>query len=158
MTPRRRASKGPAAKPLFLDFDDRLGALRAKRHVFVVALQLRMFRRQGMKHGGLGAAPDRLQGFVGPGVALPAPVGQERGVEPLAPQDRADAGRSRVVDLAKYPQLVGGREGATARPLPEFGRGRRRRRNDSRPPASLCFGASGKSLFEVDNGHDHGMR
>jgi hypothetical protein len=140
-----------------LDFDDRLGALQAQRHVFVVALQPGVFGGQGRKHGGLGAAPDRLQGLVGAGVALPTPVGQQRGIEPLAPQDRADAARSRLVDLAQNAQLVGGREGATARPLPEFGRGRRRRRNDARPTASLCFGAAGKSLFKMENGHDHGM-
>jgi hypothetical protein len=110
-----------------LDLDDRLGALQAQRQAIVLALQLGVFGRQGMKHGGLGTAPGRLQGFVGPGVALSAPVGQQRGVEPLPPQDRADAARSRLVDLAQYPQLVGGREGATAWPVPEFGRGRRRR-------------------------------
>ena len=140
-----------------MDFDDCLGALQAQREALVVAQQLGVFGRQGMGRRNLGAAPDRLQGLVSAGVALPTPVGQQRGVEPLAAQDRADAARPRVVDLAEYPQLVGGREGAAARPVPEFGRGRRRRRNDSRPTASLCFGAAGKSLLKVENGHDHGM-
>jgi signal transduction histidine kinase len=34
--------------------------------------------------GGLGAALDGLQGLVGAGVALPAPIRQQRGIEALA--------------------------------------------------------------------------
>src|SRR5271156_4351071 len=95
----------------------------------------------------LGAAPDRLQGLVGAGVALPTPVGQQRGIEPLASQDRADATRLRLVDLAQYPQLVGGREGPTTRPVWEFGRGRRRGRKHRRPTGSPSFRGPRQKLF-----------
>src|SRR5271165_2432291 len=155
-TPRRRASTGPAAKPLFLDFDNRLGALQAQRHALVVALQLRMFGRQRVGLGDLGAALDRLQRLAGAGVALPTPIRQQRGIEPLAPQDRANAARPRLIDLAEYPKLVGARERPTAWPVGEFRRGRRWRSNKARPTASLCCGAIGKSLFEGDERHDHG--
>jgi hypothetical protein len=86
-----------------LDFDDRLGTLQAQCEALVVAQQLGVFGRQGMVRRNLGAAPDRLQGLVGASVALPTPVGQQRGVEPLAPQDRADATWLRLVDLPQYP-------------------------------------------------------
>ena len=108
-----------------MDFDDRLGALQTKRQAFVVALQLGVLRRQRMDRLDLGAALDGLQRFVAAGVALPAPLAQLRGIEPLAPQDSADAARPRLVNLAQYPQLFGCREGATTRPVAQFGRGRR---------------------------------
>src|SRR5208337_881535 len=63
------------------------------------------------------------------GVALPTPIRQQRGIEPLAPQDRANAARPRLIDLAKDPKLVGARERPTAWPVGEFRRGRRWRRD-----------------------------
>ena len=146
----------PSSKShFFLDFDDRLGALQAQRHALVVALQLGMFGRQRVGLGDLGAALDRLQRLAGAGVALPTPIRQQRGIEPLAPQDRANAARPRLIDLAKYPKLVGGRERPTAWPVGEFRRGRRWRRNKLglRPPSVAEPSAS---RFEGDERHDHG--
>lgn len=106
----------------------------------------------------LRAALDGFQRLVGASVALPAPIRQQRGIEPLAPQDRANAAGPRLIGLAKDPKLVGGGECPPTRPIGEFGRGRRWRRNDARPEASLCCGAIGKSLFERDDWHDHEMK
>jgi len=109
-----------------LDVDDRLGARQAQRQALVGAQQPGVFGPQGIGGRDLGAALDRLQRLVGAGVALAPPIGQERGIEPLAAQDRADAAGRRRIDLGQYPQLVGRRERPTARSVVAFGRGRRR--------------------------------
>src|SRR5208283_3550973 len=74
-TPRRCRSAGPAAKPLFLDVDDRLGAPQLQCETFVVAQQLGVLGRQGIGRRPLGFALDGLQGLIGAGVTLTAPVG-----------------------------------------------------------------------------------
>jgi len=140
-----------------LDFNNRLGALHAQRQALVVALQPGVFSRQRVRFGDLGTALDALQRLAGAGVALPTPIRQQRGIEPLATQDRANAAWSRHFDLTQDPKLVGGGECPPTRPIGEFGRGRRWRRNDGRPMASLCCSAIGKSLFQGDDRHNHEM-
>src|SRR5208282_5216921 len=68
---------------------------------FVVAQQLAVLGRQGIGRRPLGSALDRLQGLIGAGVTLTAPVGQRRRIEPLPSKDGAGAARPSAVDLAR---------------------------------------------------------
>jgi hypothetical protein len=63
---------------LFLDVDDRLGALQALPELSVFLPRLGQFGRQRMRLAHLRAAPGRGQGTKGAGRALAAPVGQGR--------------------------------------------------------------------------------
>jgi hypothetical protein len=108
-----------------LDVDDRLGAPQLQRETFVVAQQLGVFSRQGVGRRALGAALDGIQGLIGAGVTLAAPVGQSRRIEPLATQDCARAPRTGPVNLAEKAKLVGGRERAPARTVHKLGLCRR---------------------------------
>ena len=59
-------------------------------------------------------------------VALATPIGESRGIEPLAPQDGTAAAGPGAVDFGQDPELVGrGKCLSAARPVREFGRRRR---------------------------------
>jgi hypothetical protein len=63
---------------LFLEIDDRLGALQALPEPGVFLPGLGQLGRQRMRLAHLRAAPGRGQGTEGAGRALAAPVGQGR--------------------------------------------------------------------------------
>jgi hypothetical protein len=63
---------------LFLEIDDRLGALQALPELSVFLPRLGQLGRQRMRRAHLRAAPGRGQGTEGAGRALAAPVGQGR--------------------------------------------------------------------------------
>jgi hypothetical protein len=63
---------------LFLEIDDRLGALQALPELSVFLPRLGQLGRQRMRRAHLRAAPDRGQGTEGAGRALAPPVGQGR--------------------------------------------------------------------------------
>jgi hypothetical protein len=67
-----------------LDFHDSLGALQAKRETGILLLKEGHFSRERIGFGDLWAALDRRQGAESACIALPAPVGQRRGVKALA--------------------------------------------------------------------------
>jgi hypothetical protein len=108
-----------------LDFHYGFGSTQLECQTFVLAHQLGVLGRQRIDFGHLGTAPDSLQGLVGAGVTLPAPLGQGGGVKALPPQDRARAASPGVVDLHEDANLVRGRERAPAGKGQKFGRRRR---------------------------------
>jgi len=99
-----------------LDVDHRLGAPQLQRQALVVAPQLGVPGRQQIGRRALGAALDSLQGLIDAGIALAAPVGQSRRIQPPAPKDSAGAARPGAVDLGQDPNLVGRRK----RPSPAW--------------------------------------
>ena len=151
---RRWAPMGcPAAPPLFLDPDDGLGPRQVLRQASIVPLQQRQFGGERIGFGDLRAAPDRRQRAEGPGVALPAPVGQRRGVDALATQNGADAaGRGSAIGLGENAQLVLRREGPSAWPIRQFRGCRDWCRRQRRPTASAAAGTS----RDVDGWANHG--
>jgi hypothetical protein len=60
---------------LFLEIDDRLGALQALPELGIFLPGLGQLGRQRMRRAHLRAAPSRGQGAEGTGFALAAPVG-----------------------------------------------------------------------------------
>jgi len=74
-----------------LYFHDGLGTLQTKRQAGIFLLEKGHLGCERVGFGHLRAAPGRRQCAEGAGVALPAPVGQRRGVEALAAQDGGDA-------------------------------------------------------------------
>jgi hypothetical protein len=106
-----------------LDVDHRLRAAQLECEAFVVAQQLGVLGRQRIGRSPLGAALDGLQGLIGAGVTLTAPIGQRRRIQPLPPKDGARATWASVVDLAQDSNLVGRRERSPpAGPVHKFGR------------------------------------
>jgi len=67
-----------------LHVHDSLGTLQAKREAGILLLEKGHFGRERVGFNRLWAALDRRQCAEGAGVALPAPVGQRRGVKALA--------------------------------------------------------------------------
>jgi hypothetical protein len=105
----------------FLDADDRLGTGQAQRQTGIVALQLRHRGGERVGLGDLRATPGRRQCAEGSGVALPAPVGQSRGVDTLAAQHGTDPpGLGGAIGLGEDAQLVLGGEGPPARAIGQF--------------------------------------
>jgi len=105
-----------------LHFHDGLGALQAKREAGILLLEKGHLGRERVGSGDLWAALDRRQCAEGTCVALPAPVGQRRGVEALAAQNGGDAaGVSRAIRVGENAQLVLGGEDAAARASGELG-------------------------------------
>src|SRR5664279_1623604 len=127
--PRRLRSEDPARPPLFLDFDNRLGALQPLLQTAIVAQGLRQFRRQWIGFSDFGAALGRAQRFEGAGVALTPPVRQGRRVKPLAAHDRAEPSRDarRPLNFPEDAQLVLPRERAATGTVQKFRRRSRRR-------------------------------
>jgi hypothetical protein len=95
---------------------------QAPRETGIVALRQSEFGRQRVDFDGLAAALARNQRAEGTGVALPAPVGEGRGVDALAAQNGADAtGFRGAIGLGKNAQLVLGGECPAARTIRQFG-------------------------------------
>ena len=119
---RRWAPAGcPAAQQLFLHFHDSLGALQAEREAGILLLEKGHLGRERVGFGDLWAALGRRQRAEGAGVALPAPVGQRRGVEALAVQDGGNAaGVSRAIRVGENAQLVLGSEDPAVRTSAEL--------------------------------------
>jgi hypothetical protein len=121
--PRRPGRGCPAAKRPFSEVDDRLGAAKLEGQALFIAQQLGVFGRQRIGGRALGAALGRL---IGASVALTTPIGESRGIEPLASQDGTAAAGPGAVDFGQDPGLVGSGEcPSAARPVRELGRGRR---------------------------------
>ena len=114
---RRWAPAGcPAAPQLFLHFHDSLGALQAKREAGILLLEKGHFSRERVGFGDLWATLGRRQCAESACVALPAPVGQRRGVKALTAQNGGDAaGVSRAIRVGENAQLVLGGEDPTVR-------------------------------------------
>jgi hypothetical protein len=114
---RRWAPAGcPAAPQLFLHFHDSLGALQAKREAGILLLEKGHFSRERVGFGDLWAALDRGQGAESACIALPAPVGQRRGVKALTAQNGGDAaGVSRAIRVGENAQLLLGGEDPAVR-------------------------------------------
>ncbi len=105
-----------------MDFHDSLGALQAKREAGILLLEKGHLGRERVGFGDLWAAPGRRQCAEDAGVALPAPVGQRRGVKALAAQNGGDAaGVSRAIRVGENAQLVLGGEDAAVRASRELG-------------------------------------
>jgi len=105
-----------------LDVHDGLGALQAKREAGILPLEKGHLGRERVGFGDLWAALGRRQGAESACVALPAPVGQRRGVEALAAQNGSDAaGVSRTIRVGENAQLVLGGENPTVRASRELG-------------------------------------
>jgi len=99
-----------------LYFHDSLGALQTKREAGILLLEKGHFGHERVGFNRLWAALDRRQCTKGAGVALPAPVGQRRGVEALAAQNGGDAaGVSRAIRVGENAQLVLGGEDPAVR-------------------------------------------
>jgi len=99
-----------------LDSDDGLGTRQSQRQTRVVSLKSRHFGGERVGFSGLWAALGRRQCAEGTGVALPAPVGESRGVEALAAQNGSDAtGVSRAIRVGENAQLILGGEDPAAR-------------------------------------------
>jgi len=80
------------------------------------------FGRKRVGFGRLRAAPGRRQRAESTCVALPAPVGQRRGVKALAAQNGGDAaGVSRAIRVGENAQLILGGEDAAVRASRELG-------------------------------------
>ena len=95
-------------------------------------------RRPPSGRAGPGSAPE------GAGIALAAPIGQGRRIEPFAAQNGADVtGPGGAIGFLQDAQLLPRRERPALGPVRQFGIGRRWRRHNRRPPAFLCAGASG---------------
>ncbi len=120
---RRWAPAGcPAAPQLFLNTDDGLGTCQSQHQTRVVFLKSRHFGGERVGFGDLWAALDRRQCTKGAGVALPAPVGQRRGVEALAAQNGGDAASvSRAIRVSENAQLILGGEDPPVRADGELG-------------------------------------
>jgi len=102
---------GIRPKLVFLDFHDSLGALQPKREAGIFLLEKGHFSRERVGFGDLWAALDRRQGAESACIALPAPVGQRRGVKALTAQNGGDAaGVSRAVRVGENAQLILGGE------------------------------------------------
>ena len=107
----------------FLDLDDRLGLLQLPLQPRVLTLQLLHPRIHGLAASARASA--RSQPGQRPLLPLAAPRRQVRGVQPLAPQQRADlAGRLARVRLPQDPQLVLRAEAPTLRLRRHLGVGR----------------------------------
>jgi len=105
-----------------LDFHDGLGALQAKCQAGILLLEKGHFGRERVGFGRLWAALDRRQCAESAGVALPAPVGQRRGVEALAAQNGGNAaGVSRAIRVGENAQLILGGEDAAVRASRKLG-------------------------------------
>jgi hypothetical protein len=105
-----------------LEVDDGLRACQAPCETGIVPLGEGEFGCQRVGFDGFAAALARNQRAEGTGVALPAPVGEGRGVDALAAQNAADAtGFSGAIGLGKNAQLVPGGECPPARTIRQFG-------------------------------------
>lgn len=94
----------PTGQPLFLNVDDDLGLAEFFLEALVLAAQLLVLNRERLSFR-MGAA--RLRKRLCSGlVAFLAPAGQSRGVNPLAPQDRAGPTRRGGVDLGQDALLI----------------------------------------------------
>src|ERR1700704_5492791 len=86
---RRRCLASPAEYPatlqLFLDFNDRLGALQSPPQTCILPLGLRQLRRQRGPHRRLGPPLGGCQRTKSSTVTLPAPVPQRRRVQTFSP-------------------------------------------------------------------------
>jgi len=90
-----------------LDLYNGFGARQASDELRVVALQRRHLAGERVGFGGLRSAFDRRQCAEGAEVALPAPVGQGRGIDRLAAEDGTNAAAlTRAVGLGEDAQLV----------------------------------------------------
>jgi len=90
-----------------LDFHDGLCALQPKRETGILLLKEGHFSRERIGFGDLWAALDRRQGAESACVALPAPVGQRRGVKALTAQNGGDAaGVSRAIRVGENAQWL----------------------------------------------------
>ena len=99
-----------------MDTYDGLGTRQPQRQTGIVLLEQDHFGGERVRFDGLRAAPGRRQRAEGPGVALPPPVGESRGVDPLAAQNGADAaGLSGAIGIGEDAQLVLRGEGPAAR-------------------------------------------
>ena len=108
-----------------MNLDDEFGLIEALAQTGVLALDAGQFVGQRIARG-RASAPARRQGlFHGP-LALQAPVAQVRGVQALAPQQRADlAVFAACVGLLEDAALVSGREAPARGFFADFGIGRR---------------------------------
>ena len=105
-----------------MHFHDGLGALQPKCEAGILLLEKGHFGRERVGFGDLWAALDRRQGTESACVALPAPVGQRRGVKALAAQNGGDAACfSCTIRVGENAQLVLGGEDATVRASRELG-------------------------------------
>jgi hypothetical protein len=99
-----------------LHFHDSLGALQAKREAGILLLEKGHLGRERVGFGDLWAALDRRQGAESACIALPAPVGQRRGVKALTAQNGGDAaGVSRAIRVGENAQLLLGGEDPAVR-------------------------------------------
>jgi hypothetical protein len=105
-----------------LQLDDGFGALEAPRQASIIALNKGQLGCHWIGFEGLRAAFRWNQCTEGSGVPQPAPLGEGRGVEPLATQDGGDAsGFSGAIGLGQDAQLVLRGERPAARPIRQFG-------------------------------------
>jgi hypothetical protein len=105
-----------------LELDDRFGACQPQRQTGIVSPEKRQLGGERVGFSGLRSALGRRQRTEGTGLALPAPVGQGRGVDTLATQDGADAaGLSGAIGIGKDAQLVLRGEAPATRTRGQFG-------------------------------------
>jgi hypothetical protein len=105
-----------------LDCHDGLGVLQPKRETGILLLEKGHLGRERVGFGDLWAALDRRQCAESACIALPAPVGQRRGVKALTAQNGGDAaGVSRAIRVGENAQLILGGEDPTARASGELG-------------------------------------
>jgi len=104
-----------------LDVDDRLGTGQARRQTGIVALQQYHCGGERVGLGGFRTTLGWRQRPECSSVALPAPIGQRRGIDTLAAQDGADpTGRSGAIGLGEDPQLVLRGEAPPPRAIGQF--------------------------------------
>ena len=106
-----------------MDSDDRFGLFKPLFQASDFLLSLRQFGRLRMRSAGFRSAPGRGQGAEEAGLALAAPVGQGRRVEPLAAQNGTDVARAGgAVGLLQDAQLLPGSKFSRAVNVRRLGR------------------------------------
>ena len=94
----------PSRSETFLEIDDGFGPRQAAYQDGILPLAFGQQRRQRIGRGGFWTALTRTESLERTGVALPAPIGQDRRVDTLAPQDGADPAMiSRAIGLRSCP-------------------------------------------------------
>jgi hypothetical protein len=156
---RRRCLESPAEYPaalqLFLDFDDRLGALQSPPQMCILPLGLRQLRRQRVPYRRLGPPLGGRHRTKRSTVTLPAPVRQRRRVQTFPPQDRSEpTNAGRAVRLGQNTQLRLRCKSPTSRPIRHLGRRRRRGRHDARSSVITSPGSTVGISFLVLHDHD----